>query len=140
MSDKKYCIVSFLSPSSIEISNLENELHDEQDFEKKCKLYEKLLELKGNSKRAIYVWDICNDEMEANEKARRINTKDNIYDIFIGETKKWLPFDDDTKTNNLEYQNKELTTLINNYRNEMKRNKELFNERVNDKKEKVKLN
>ena len=42
----------------------------------------------------------------------------------------WLPWDNDKKTENLEYQNKDLTTLINNYREEMSRNRELFNERL----------
>jgi len=90
--EQRYVLVSFLSP-------------------------EKTTKKKSSTLRGLKVRGVFSTREEAEEYSRYLRDKvDNMFDIYVGEVGKWLPWDCSEKVENEHYQEKELNDLMRAYR------------------------
>ena len=78
---------------------------------------------------------------EAKLRAEELRKEDPYFDIFVGEVGKWLPINpdpDDTKgVQDQEYAEKELQEIMAAHKDKLSKNKQMFDERIQDQKNKA---
>lgn len=75
---------------------------------------------------------------EAREKAKEFQSLDPDFDTYVGPVGRWIPFlDNPLSVENVEYQDKVLSDMINEHRKIQKNNSEKFMERVNRETQKI---
>lgn len=111
--NQKFVCLSFLDSSKIhegKITQLKNEIKQEKDFEKKCNLYEQMLQLETTL--GVKVRGIFATEEKAHQHAKYLQETDPYHNVYVGEPGKWLPFNDESRVDKKVYAEKELNELM----------------------------
>lgn len=110
---QNFVCLSFLDSSKIhegKITQLKNQIKKEKDFEKKCNLYEQMLQLETTL--GVKVRGVFDKEEKAHEHAKYLQETDPFHNVYVGEPGKWLPFNDESKVDKKVYAEKELNELM----------------------------
>lgn len=113
MDEQKFVCLSFLDSSKIhegKITQLKNKIKQEKDFEKKCHLYEEMLQLETSL--GIKIRGVFALEEKAHEHAKYLQETDPHHNVYVGDVGKWLPFNDESKVDKKVYAEKELNELM----------------------------
>lgn len=121
--NQKFCCISFLSdlPPRIVNEDTKEEMPDPNY---------KLKSLKGIKIRGVF-----NTIEEANEHATKLRGADPYFNIFVGEVGKWLPFDPNPHSEQVEdvnYENNELNEIMRKYKENENKNVKEHEKRKND--------
>lgn len=86
---------------------------------------------KNSTFRALKVRGVFSTQEEACDYVKKLEKfDDGKMNIFVGEVGKWLPWDDENKVDNQQYMDKKLNDLMDAYNESQKKEKDSFNERV----------
>lgn len=110
---QKFVCLSFLDSSKIhegKITQLKNEIKQENDFEKKCHLYEEMLSLETTI--GVKIRGVFTTEEKAHEHAKYLQETDRYHNVYVGDVGKWLPFNDESRVEKKVYAEKELNELM----------------------------
>lgn len=118
---QQFVCLSFMTPGKIhsgKIIELKNKIKEEKNFEKKCTFYDELLSMEVTN--GIKIRGVFATQEKANEHAKYLQESDPMHNVYVGESGKWLPFDDESKVEKKVYAEKELNELMEAHMNNQK--------------------
>lgn len=96
--------------------------------------------IKNCSLRALKIRGVFNDIEKANQHAEKLRIDDPLFDVFVGEVGKWLPWDPNgEQVDDEKYQEKELNSLVKAYKEHMNETKKVYNDRKDDLLQKIEV-
>lgn len=119
---QNFVCISFLTNNDMNIKTIDEENNKSTD---NCNTTRKLLGIK--------IRGVFDKYDEACEYAKKLQTIDPHFNIYVGEIGKWLPFDiDNENIQNSEYQNNELNDMMKSYHENQEKANLLHEKRKNE--------